>query len=319
MENITFAVVSLNPGVDHTLHVETAPQRGTLNRIRSSVWQQGSKGVNVALVLKALGAAPRYYAFTGGTEGPLCNSFTERALIPSVFVPTAAGVRVNTKVMEDGGVCTELNERGGPVSEEELSHLLSYLDGKAPVTCLCGSLPQGVPTDIYKQLILRSKQEGHIAVLDCDGAAFLAGLEAHPDLVKPNREELCRALSVDPATVNTVSDVVMLCQRLRERCPTTDVICTLGGDGAVFVGDEGEFYADAPRVEVKGTAGAGDTFLAAFITRRYMWHEGARMALGFAAAAAAAKVTLEGSALPTRNDVKDFLPTVSVHEINEKK
>lgn len=315
MEQITFAVVSLNPGVDHTLYLDNPPVHGGLNRIGKGSFQQGSKGVNLAVVLKNLGACPRYYAFTGGALATICNAFTEKALIPSVFVPTAAGVRVNTKLVEADGTCTELNERGGPVTEEELQALLSHLEKPFSVLCLCGSLPEGVPANTYRSLIASAKERGAITVLDCDGYPFVEGLAAGPHLVKPNKEELCRALGVDAATVNTVEDIAALCRRLRGRSAGTDVICTMGGDGAIFVGDEGEYIVSNPKVEVKGTAGAGDTFLAAFISRRYGYLESARMSLGFAAAAATAKVTLPGTTLPTKQEVRDFLSAVSVREL----
>lgn len=72
------------------------------------------------------------------------------------------------------------------------------------------------------------------------------------------------------------------------------MLCTLGADGAVFIGDGGSYYVNAPKVEcVRCFAGAGDAFLSAFILS-YARGANEETSLAYAAAFASKKLLLLG-------------------------
>ena len=139
------AILTLNPGIDRIIYLDTPTRLGTLNRAAKSVVNQGSKGANVAIMLKTLGADPHYFTFTGGDMARLSESFTDSALVNSSFIQTACGVRTNTKIIDIDGVCTEFNERGGPVTNDELERIINSIKSYKPeLVVMNGSLPQGV-------------------------------------------------------------------------------------------------------------------------------------------------------------------------------
>lgn len=329
-----FAVLSLNPGVDRIIELHSSLSPGELNRARSSRLYPGSKGANVATVLSRLGNEVMYYSFSGGIYGAFCEDMLAVEGVRSYYVGSACGLRENVKVIDCDGACTELNARGGPYSAPEREALLSaLLATDAGVVCLCGSIPQGVEKGVYNFLIQELHKKGKICVLDCDGEALQRGIEAFPDIIKPNLREagelfiasgltVASKRKIDPVenpweysgksmwkTSETVRRAADICGEISEFF-SVRVLCTLGGDGAVCaVPDKKEvLYCPAPRVDPRGLSGAGDSFLAAYISCFFSGsYENDAASLRYAVAAGSAKVTLDGSALPDAELIRKYL------------
>lgn len=177
-EKIKVAVVTLNPGIDRIIYLPAPARLGTLNRAARSVVSQGSKGANVAIMLKRLGIDAAYFTFGGGDMDALCRSFTERENVDARITPTGCGVRMNIKIIDSEGGCTEFNERGGPVSREELDGLVEDVVRYRPaVAIIDGSLPEGAPVDTYARLCRELSEIGCYCVLDADGAPLKCALE----------------------------------------------------------------------------------------------------------------------------------------------
>lgn len=314
---MNFTILTLNPGIDRIIYLPIPARMGTLNRAARTVVSQGSKGANVSIILKTLGAEPCYLTVTGGDLGALSESFTASRGISSRFTEAACGVRMNVKIIDSDGICTEFNERGGPLTQTELDSLLAGLDGVSGddnTVILTGSIPQGVDTGVYERIIKKLKRRGCLTVLDCDGEAMRRGLCAGPSLIKPNKRELAGILG---ATEQELSDrdVIDGCLSVHDRYGC-DILCTLDGDGSVAcVGGEVWRVSAAP-VPLRGFTGAGDTYLAAYLYRRYVAGDDTAEALKYASAAASAKVALEGTTLPGINQIENRLSAVSAQKLN---
>ena len=245
------AVLTLNPAIDRIIYLNTPAKLGTLNRASRSVISQGSKGANVSIVLKTLGASPDYFSFTGGALGPLLEGLTEKHSIRSHFVKTICGVRTNTKIIDSEGVCTEFNETGGPISPGELEALLGEVFvGDYDIAVINGSIPQGVEKCVYNPIVRHFNANGTLTVLDSDGEALRHGLDARPALIKPNQRELAGILGISEAALDSGEKVLSACRAVREKYGC-DIICTLEGRGSVFCGAGGEFYIGAARVPLR--------------------------------------------------------------------
>ncbi|GAA3940198.1 1-phosphofructokinase [Actinomadura viridis] len=290
--------VTLNPSLDRTMEVDVLA-RGQVIRARSARLDPGGKGVNVTRALLA-GRVPSVAVVpVGGPEGDrlrqllLAEGLTVRA------VPVAGHTRSNVTVAEPGGVATKLNEPGARLSHGELAEVARVVAAEsagAGWVAGCGSLPPGVPDDIYAQLCRRLAPAGIRVAVDSSGPALLAALAAGPDLVKPNREELAEAVG---SPVGRLADVVAAARQLRAR-GARSVLVSLGADGAVLVDDDGVIAGDAPVENPKSTVGAGDALLAGFLAA------GARgpRALAEALAWGAAAVRLPASRMPRRPDIR---------------
>lgn len=321
-------IVNLNPGVDRVIYLPTPMQPGTMNRAAQTIFCQGSKAANQAMLLSALGGGDdvdvdiHVYTFTGGPLGPVCDAFTALPGITTHAIPTEAGIRVNTKVIDADGVCTELNERGGPVTAEELELLISSLRTgceNVDILSIAGSIPQGVEKSVYKSLIEANLAER--VILDCDGEQLRLAVKANPYLIKPNRRELAGLVSAEgvndfsPA-LGTTEEVITACGLVREKtAERTNILCTLDVDGSIYVGSEGVWRVNAPAVPFRGFSGAGDTYLAAFTWGRFAQGKDLPDALRYGAAAASAKVAKAGTNLPARDEIEALTEAVVIEKL----
>jgi 1-phosphofructokinase len=260
-----------NPSVDRTIEVD-ALHRGAVLRARSSRVDPGGKGVNVSRALAANGRKTRAVLPGGGWEGEQLAALLAPVDVPVVVVPVSGSVRANVSVVEPDGTVTKLNEPGPQLTPEEIEAVTAATVAAAAdaewLACT-GSLPPGAP--------------------------LVAALDAGPDLVKPNREELAEATG---RPIATLGDVVAAAEELRSRGAGT-VLASLGADGAVLVEASGATYGSATIDRARSAVGAGDAMLAGFLAGGGSGPEALREALAWGAAAA----SLPGSRMPTPADL----------------
>jgi 1-phosphofructokinase len=92
------------------------------------------------------------------------------------------------------------------------------------------------------------------------------------------------------------------------------VVISLGGDGILFVSKEGSFQADALKVPVKSTVGAGDSVVAAMAygkVKNLSREEKIRLAV----AMGAASVMQDGSQPPEASLVWELAKQVRVEKL----
>ena len=129
----------------------------------------------------------------------------------------------------------------------------------ASLLVISGSIPKSVDTGIYRELVRRYRDQGASVYLDADGEAFLSGVQAAPDLVKPNQEELGRWAG---KTLETREDILEAARKLMN-LGVKEVVVSMGGDGALFIGRDRVFHSPGLKVPVQSTVGAGDSMVAA--------------------------------------------------------
>ena len=310
---MNIAILTLNPCIDRALYLGKPLVTGDIHRVARVVENAAGKGLNQAVVLEHLGTTPDYYSFCAHGEDAMSRFIATRSL--RHHATTAfCGIRTNIKVIDSDGKGTELNEAGGPITQDELDALLCELDRfEGDIVSVCGSIPQGVDTSVYAKILARAKQKGQLTVLDADGEALKAGLEGRPDYIKPNRRELAGLFGMSESELDSDEQVISLAQRVLEAYGTS-VLCTLDADGSLYVGSDGIYRVGTATVPLCGFAGAGDTYLAAFLHAKYAEHQPTPDALAFAARASAAKIALGGSQLPTREQI-DAIEQVKVQKL----
>ncbi len=306
------ATLTLNPCLDRTMYFDNAFTAGELNRASGVNTTLGGKGTNVSRFLKILGVDATAYGFAGGDTGATMERMLTDEGISYSLVKTKAPTRMNIKMIDKNEACTEANEAGGPISEEELSELMERLSSsqwKGVSFFLGGSIPHPVDKGVYNSVIKLLKNRGARVILDCDGEALKKGIEACPSLIKPNLFELSGLMG---KRIETPAAAVDNCKRIYVE-KGISVLCTMSEQGAVYVGKEGTFAVTSPQVTLRGFTGAGDSFLSAFC---YMMEEKAdpEYALRFASSAAAAKVELPGSTLPSREAMEKYINEINVYK-----
>ena len=305
--------VTMNPAIDKTVDIGKF-ERGDLNRIKRVEIDAGGKGINVSKTIRELGGESIATGFVGGTSGTIIKQVLSELGLRTDFVDVKGETRTNLKVVEETGEVTELNEPGPEVSKEQLNDLLNRLEGYAnPDTLfvLAGSIPAGIPTDIYRKITEQVHQKGAKVLLDADGVLFSESLKGKPDMLKPNRSELERYYQMDYRA--SEQELVLMGEKLLDQEVSMAAI-SLGQMGAIFLTKGKRYRCPGLRVKAHSTVGAGDALVAAMA---YSWDEKLpletciRLCMG----ASAGAVTSIGTKPPKRSLVDELAERVELLEI----
>lgn len=132
--------------------------------------------------------------------------------------------------------------------------LSTFLEGaQGGIGVLTGSLPVGVPVEIYGDLVARLREREALAVVDAKGPMLAHALPHQPFLIKPNRYELEMLCG---HKLPSLSAVVKEGRRLQQQ-GVTYICVSLGGEGAIQVGPRNIYHVKVPQVQVRSTVGAG--------------------------------------------------------------
>ncbi|MCW5936706.1 MAG: 1-phosphofructokinase family hexose kinase [Fimbriimonadaceae bacterium] len=262
--------VTLNPAVDETLFVEGLHPHDR-NRVTRVETDAGGKGVNLSRVAAELGAETVATGFLGGQSGMFVRTVLDRQGVRHDFVEVATPTRTNVLVEDGSGKPPTVFSALGPVItgldwENLLGRVAQHL-GRAAWVCTGGSNPQGLEPNSLRLLGEMAKNAGVKWALDADGDVMEQGLDAGPDLIKPNGDEAARLLGSPVRTVKQALEAAdALTDRLHEagsHSPT--VIVSLGAQGAVMACQDRLYVAEPIEVESNSTIGSGDSLVAGFL------------------------------------------------------
>ena len=307
------ATVTLNPSLDKTVTVEGLVVDET-NRWTSLRRDPGGKGINVSRVLHELGNETIAYGFIGGIDGQILEHLLGEQGVPYDFTSINGQIRsnfiiTNLKTRRQ----TRIDAPGPHISRSELENLMdkiTHIEPKPDFLVLAGSVPPGVPDDIYRQIIEETKKHGVKTVLDSDDEWLKEGIKAKPDVIKPNVHETEELLG----------------EKLRDEAAIIQALKTLVGEGievvAISRGKDGLIVANGgkilkvipPQVEIRSTVGAGDSAVAGLVLKLSQG-DGIEEACRLAVAAGTAATLTPGTELCRRQDVERLLPQVKVERL----
>ncbi|PKQ32262.1 MAG: 1-phosphofructokinase [Actinobacteria bacterium HGW-Actinobacteria-2] len=304
--------LTANPSLDRTISLDAALSRGDVHRATAVTVEPGGKGINVARVVHYAGH-PARAVLPADPSDPILRGLDELRL-PYRNVPLPQPVRTNLTLTEPDGTTTKINEPGPTLTAatiEALARLLVLESERADWVVLSGSLPPGVPSAWYVELVRALRPWGCRIAVDTSDAPLLALAaefpESAPDLIKPNSEELAQLTGADAAVLEAqahAGDVrasAAAAQSLVER-GVGAVLVTLGAAGAVLATAEGAWRAVPPPITVRSTVGAGDSSVAGYVlaeTRALPPAERLRLAVAYGSAAA----SLAGTQLPRPDQI----------------
>ena len=258
--------VTLNAAVDRTYRCDGF-RLDVVNRPQESWIVAGGKGINVARVVTRLGGEAVATGFLGGHNGDIIADSLREEGIRNEFVRTAGESRTCIAAVDHlRRSQTEINEIGPTISVEELSALKQRLSGllaeaRPTMAVFSGSIPLGVPEDVYEDLGGIPGSMGIPWVLDSSGEALRRGVAARPWMVKPNLVELEHLTGVaveDPIRVGELAATVL-------GNGTEVVMVTMGAEGCVVVTLNERFWVKPPEVPFVSAVGSGDSLVGAFV------------------------------------------------------
>ncbi len=303
--------VCLNPCTDVTIEVDSL-NIGKLNHVKNKTLSFTGKALNVAIGVARLKGDSYATGFMYNENGSLFEQALDREGVPSAFVWNRGRVRENYKFIDNKSMLTEVNDIGEPISankQEELLALVASLSKKSDVMVVSGSLPQGVDSGYYTKLF-NVAAPGSLKIADAEGPRLLSALQAGPDLVKPNKDELQNTLQKE---LKTREDLLKGCYTLLDK-GAKRVLLSLGKRGAIITDGTKNFFCKSINVAINSTVGAGDGMLAA-ATMRLTEDAPLDEILRAGVAAGTATVTTFGQISFTKNKFDEIYANLTVEEI----
>lgn len=277
--------VTFNPAIDYVVHTG-ALRLGDVNRASSESVSFGGKGINVSVVLKALGVPSKALGFVAGFTGDAIEQGVQAMGVETDFVHLESGFsRINVKLKAAGE--TELNGQGPEISKDALAALLSKLDAleDGDTLILAGSVPGSLPQNIYEMILARLANRQLRIVVDASKDLLRSVLRYRPFLIKPNHHELGELFGVTLTSDAQIADYARQLQGMGAR----NVLVSMAGDGALLLDENGRVHrCGACRGMVKNSVGAGDSMVAGFVAGAVNGDYGYALKLGTAAGGATA-------------------------------
>ncbi len=306
--------VTLNPALDKTATIMPLVPGG-LNRIQKSQIDAGGKGINVSKLIATLGGESLATGFVGGSTGDALLSMLDQLSLTHNFVHVQGTTRINLKLLDEKHGITEVNDPGITVTKAEEIKLLELLSAYAQqyshsIFVLAGSMHAGAEPSFYKELTEKLKAQGAKVFVDADGEAFAKALEAAPDFVKPNKEELLSYYGINNTKDVSTDELITLCKQLIQSKGVGIVALSLGHEGAIFVTATQCVVTPALKVKASSTVGAGDSMVGAVayaVEQGYDLEDTVRLAI----ASSAGAVTTEGTKAPSLELIKTLREQVS--------
>ncbi len=307
--------LTLNPALDMATNVpDILP--GQKLRCTDPHLDPGGGGLNVSRAIRALGGDSLALVALGGLTGDRLAGLIRAEGITFLSILGPGETRQSLTVTEGASGKQYRFMLPGPVwGEAERARVFTLLSATARpggISVISGSQPPGVPADFPGQLA--ASMEGSRIVLDTSGSALfeaVSGSVPGLDVLRMDGEEgeelAGRKLETRAETADFASELVA-------RGVAKTVIVARGAEGNVLANATERLFSPAPRVKVKSTVGAGDSFVAAFVLAMARGQDAAT-GLAMASAAAAAAVMTDATQLCRAEDVMRLMPQAAAQRL----
>lgn len=303
--------VTLNPALDRELTVPSIEFDTVLRATHTNI-DYGGKGFNVSRGLAALDVDSVAMGFAGGKTGETLAEGLATLDVETDFVWIAEETRTNVSIVateHEGYV--KVNEPGPTISSDDREQMIKKVRTRTQPGdwwVMSGSLPPGVPSTFYADLIRTIQDAGARALLDTGGEALRLGYEARPYMLNPNDEELQQLTDMSVDSLDAIMNAVVTLTEV------PNVIVSLGPDGALLKGEDGSWLATPPDIEERNPIGAGDALVAGLV---WSLHSARPMseALRWGVACSAAAARREGTRMGSHAEVSELVGGVVVREL----
>jgi 6-phosphofructokinase 2 len=264
--------ISFNPAIDKSTSVSVLFPDKKL-KCAVPVYEPGGGGINVARAIKKLGGVATTAYLAGGNAGIKLTQLLDKEGIESIATQIENDTRENLVVVENATNRQFRFGMPGPmVSETEWQACLKSIEAISDLDFIVasGSLPEGIPTDIFAKIAGIAKQKNAKLIVDTSGEALKKAFEAGLYLIKPNLNELSALVGKEELSIISAEKFA---RELIEKGKVEIIVVSLGDKGAMLVTKDQTIQILPPIVDRKSTVGAGDSMVAGLVLRICsLWH-----------------------------------------------
>jgi 1-phosphofructokinase family hexose kinase len=308
------ATVTLNPAIDVILEVSNL-KINHYNKVLNAHTTSGGKGINVSKAVRGCGKETIAIGFLGGGRGRMIEEELRGLGITTNFWHIEEKTRSNTIVSDkETGQHTLLSETGPKITEYDLEMLKSIfyrVMSQCSVVTLSGSLPRGVPVNIYGDLISIAKEREVKTILNTSGEQFIKGLEKKPFLAKPDLRESNRVFGIK---IDKEKDAIKAAKEVVQRGAEIGVVSLQNEKDVIATRDE-IWFAETTYHKIVNIIGAGDALVAGLAIALSEEGKNLKEAIKFSMACALASALREEEEFSSMEEVEKCLQCVNVKRL----
>ncbi|MEH7376344.1 tagatose-6-phosphate kinase [Neobacillus drentensis] len=254
--------VTMNPSVDISYPIQDF-KLDAVNRVENVRKTAGGKGLNVARVVKQMGEAVLATGVIGGTIGDYIIQELTKSDIRNHFYKINQESRNCIAILHDGKQ-TEILESGPILSAEEGAAFLEKyreLLSEVSLVTISGSLPKGLESGFYRQMVEIGREKGIPVIVDTSGESLRQVLrhKVKPFVIKPNIAELSLLLGIEVEQSISILKKVLTNEWFHG---VEWVVISMGGDGAFVKHGKDYYRVTVPLIDVVNPVGSGDATVA---------------------------------------------------------
>lgn len=257
----TIVTVTFSPCIDKSTSIPALIPEKKL-RCSAPKLEPGGGGINVARAIKKLGGEATAIFPSGGYTGKFFNHLIELEAVTSVIISTAAETRENIIVLdESNNQQYRFGMPGTELLESEWQHCLQAVEDIHDISYIIasGSLPPGVPLNVYAMLAKISKSKRARYIVDTSGAALAEAADEGVFLLKPNLGELSSLAGVKHIAPE---EVAAIGRSFIASGKCEAMVVSMGAAGAMLITADRTEKITPPSVARRSTVGAGDSMVA---------------------------------------------------------
>lgn len=253
--------------------------------------------------------------FLGGGRGRMIEEELRGLGVTTNFWHIEEKTRSNTIISDKKtGEHTLLSEPGPKITEYDLEMLKSIfyrVMSQCSAVTLSGSLPRGIPVNIYGDLISIAKERGVKTILDASGEQFIKGLEEGPFLAKPDLRESNKVFGI---AINKEEDAIKAAKQIIQRGAKIGVVSLQNKKDLIATQDE-IWFAESTYHKIVNLIGAGDALVAGFAVTLTEEEKNIEEAIRFSMSCALASALREEEEFSSREEVEKCFQCVNVKKL----
>ncbi|MEO6329021.1 MAG: 1-phosphofructokinase family hexose kinase [Ginsengibacter sp.] len=255
--------ITFNPCIDKSTSIPSlAPEKKL--KCSKATFEPGGGGINVARAIKKLGGEATAIYPAGGYSGKFLQVLLERENLKSLVVETTHHTRENMIVLDlSANQQYRFGMPGQELFQTEWEKCLQLLEeNNSAYIIASGSLPPGVPPEIFHMIGKIAEKQNRKLIIDTSGDALKSALLAKAYLVKPNLGELSKLAGVEELGYNDISNAA---RKLINETGCKIFLVSMGSSGAMLITKDESYVVTAPPVKRQSTVGAGDSMVAGVV------------------------------------------------------
>ncbi|MES2795878.1 MAG: 1-phosphofructokinase family hexose kinase [Bacteroidota bacterium] len=227
--------------------------------------EPGGGGINVARAIKKLGGEAIAIYPAGGCNGIIFNQLLQNENISTLNIVSENNTKENLVVLD---LSNNHQYRFGmpnvSLNDQEWKNCLKAVEEfeNPEFIVASGSIPPGVPLNIFAKLAKIAKNKNAKFIIDTSGEALKQATDEGVYLIKPNLHELSKLAG--KSELNS-AEVEAAAKNIIAKGNCEVVVCSLGAEGAMLITKDVTRTILAPKVLSKSTVGAGDSMVGGIV------------------------------------------------------